>query len=68
MKNKSLDEGTALVGFILGILLGGLVGLFRGPRFRMNKQQVVHQVTRLTQDELEQSIMYGKEVARRQRP
>ncbi len=65
MNNRSLDDGTLFGGFLLGLLVGALAGLLRGPRFRLDKQQVVNQVNRLTQDELEQSIMSGKEAARR---
>lgn len=67
MKNKSIDDGKMFGGFILGLIVGGVVALLRGPRFNFDKGQVVHQVNRLTQDELEQSIMQGKEIARRQR-
>jgi gas vesicle protein len=68
MSNKrSFDEGTMFGGFILGLIVGAVVGLLKGPRLRVNKQEVVNQVNRLTQDELEKSIMYGKEAARRHR-
>jgi gas vesicle protein len=65
MKNKSLDEGTLFGGFILGLIVGAVVGLFRGPRVRVDKQQLTNPIARMTQDELEQSIMYGKDRARR---
>jgi len=36
-QNKQLDDNTVFSGFILGLLVGGLVAVFRGPRIHLDK-------------------------------
>ncbi|GAB4510422.1 MAG: hypothetical protein OHK0046_07210 [Anaerolineae bacterium] len=74
---NQLNSNTLFGGFIVGISLGALVALLRGPRLRL--RETGQQITSLTEsvrhslesavptDPIDESIAEGKAAARRRR-
>lgn len=72
MTNKRLNEDAVFSGFLLGIVVGGLTTLFRGPRLRIKRENLTEAKDRIRDaltpvDPISQSIADGKEAARRRR-
>ncbi len=59
------DDDKLFGGFIWGLLIGGLVALFRGPRIKLNPQDVGEAVKDVTTDPLRRGIAEGKVAAQR---
>lgn len=66
-----LNNDTVFSGFITGLIAGGLVTLFRGPRIRLNLSQTRTQIAEAVQetfsDPISESILEGKQAAQRRR-
>jgi gas vesicle protein len=74
--NDGLDRGLLLGGFLLGLIVGALIGLFRGPRLN---QELLHQISESSEqirgkldsviptDPVTQSLTEGKTAARQRR-
>lgn len=67
-----IHEGAAFSGFLLGLIIGGLTTLFRGPRIRLHTLRppsgdAIRSVTEKLKphDTLQQSIEEAKQTARR---
>ncbi|TVR19095.1 MAG: hypothetical protein EA396_13950 [Anaerolineaceae bacterium] len=70
-KRSRIDESAAFSGFVLGLLVGGLLALFRGPRFDLRALRPPSGETLRSaaealkpRDTLKQSIEEAKQAAR----
>lgn len=74
---QGLDSGALLWGFIIGLVIGGLVALFRVPQSGVQTRQQINETSQIVRDKVEatiipsdpiaESIAEGKEAARRRR-
>lgn len=77
---RNIDPDTAFGGFLIGLVLGGSVALFKGPRIRRGDVDAVQQRLREAQqdvrnrlenmtlaDPISENIAEGKEAAQRRR-
>lgn len=72
MTNNRLNEDAVFSGFILGVVVGGVTALFRGPRLNLKRENLTHAKDYIRDaltpvDPISQSIAEGKEAARRRR-
>jgi gas vesicle protein len=74
--NDGLDSGLLLIGFILGLIVGGITALFKAPRSGGEiRQQISENIENsrsklesvVTTDPLAESLEEGKAAARRRR-
>jgi gas vesicle protein len=72
---ESLDSGVLVSGFIIGLLVGSVVALFRAPKRGVIRQQLTETRDTLRQkieaavpaDPIAESLAEGKAAARRRR-
>lgn len=59
-QNNGLDDNTVFSGFILGLLVGSIVAIFRGPRIHLDKLSAM--AAQATQTGRDITLNTGKEI------
>ena len=75
-QNEGLDTSTLIIGFIIGLLTGGIAALFRAPGKEQPLGQQISETSNLLRNKLEsfaqsdpisESLAEGKAAARQRR-